>query len=289
MANENIDESNREQADYWNDHAGAKWVQAEAMLDAQLKPLGERAIDAVPVTPGMRVLDVGCGCGDTTLEVARRVGPDGAAVGVDISRPMLERAAERARSASLSNARFVLADATTFESEDDDKFDAALSRFGVMFFADSVAAFANIRAQLTTNGRLSFVCWQPADKNPWLFIPTLAAAEYVDIPRPSDPYAPGPLAFADADRTRTILGDAGFSDIAFESVELELSVGGGGSPAETAEFLINLGPVARVLKANPDVDRRPIVDAIRESIAPYDKGSGVRMGSAAWLVTANAG
>jgi SAM-dependent methyltransferase len=289
MQKENIDEANREQSDYWNDHAGEKWVQAETMLDAQLKPLGERAIDAIRLAPGMRVLDIGCGCGDTTLEVAKRIGPDGHAVGIDISRPMLERAAERARSESLSNARFVLADATTFTSDLDGEFDAALSRFGVMFFADPVAAFTNIRAQLTKRGRLSFVCWQSADKNPWLFVPTLAASEHIEIPRPADPYAPGPLAFADADRTRKILGDAGFSNIAFESIELELGVGGGGSPEETAEFLINLGPVARVLKANPDVDRRPIVDAIRKSIAPYDKGNGVRMGSAAWLVTATAG
>jgi ubiquinone/menaquinone biosynthesis C-methylase UbiE len=289
MPNDNIADANLEQAEYWNDQAGPKWVQAEAVLDAQLKPLGERAIDAVPVKPGMRVLDVGCGCGDTTLEVARRVGPDGEAVGVDLSAPMLERAAERAREQSLLNARFVRGDATTFRPDDEKTFDAAVSRFGVMFFADSVASFTNIRALLTPNSRLSFICWQAVDKNPWIYVPTLAAAEHIEIPRPADPYAPGPFAFADADRTRTILSDAGFSDIAFESLELELAVGGGGSPEQAAEFLMNLGPVARILKDKPETDRRIVVDAIRNAIVPYDKGDGVRMGSAAWLVTANAG
>ena len=289
MANATEGDSNREQIEYWNEQAGPKWVQNEALLDAQLEPYGMAALDRANLADGQRVLDVGCGCGDTTLEIARRVAPKGTAVGLDVSAPMLDRAAERARHEGLDNAVFELADAATFAPADHVPFDAVASRFGVMFFDEPVAAFTNLHGLLGAGGRLSFVCWQGVEKNPWLFLPVLAAAEIVEVKRPEDPYAPGPLAFADIDRTTGILRSAGFHDVAYEPFEIEVAVAGGQPLEQSAEFLLTLGPLARALNENPEVDRARVLEAVKNAVEPYAENGTVRMPSAAWLVSANRG
>jgi SAM-dependent methyltransferase len=278
---------NAEQIRYWNEQAGAKWVQMQASIDAQIRPLGEIAMDRGAIAAGERVLDVGCGCGAATLAIARRVGAAAEAVGIDISAVMLERARAAAAEAGIGNVRFENADAQTHRFAAG-SFDVAFSRFGVMFFAHPEEAFANLRSALRGGGRLAFVCWRALEENPWMLVPLGAALQQLPAPPalPS-PEAPGPFAFADADRIRRILEGAGFSAVRIDAVDETLSVGGAGGLEAAADFLVQIGPTGRILREANDADLCARVgDAVRAALRPYASGDGVRMPSAAWAVTA---
>jgi SAM-dependent methyltransferase len=277
---------NAQQIEYWNRQAGPRWVSHQELLDAQIAPLGRLVMERAALARGERVLDVGCGCGDSTLELARRVGAAGAVLGVDLSAPMLERARERSRASDAANAAFLQADAQTHAFELA-SFDLLYSRFGVMFFADPPAAFANLRRALRPAGRLAFVCWQPLARNPWMLVPLGAAAKHVELPPPPPPGAPGPFAFGDPDLVRAVLGRAGFADPDVEPVEAELSIGGADRDS-TVEFLMGIGPAAASLRDASREQRARVAGAIREAIAPYATPDGVRMGGAAWIVRARA-
>jgi SAM-dependent methyltransferase len=267
---------NAGQVAYWNDTAGSVWAQAQGPLDRQLAPLGRRAMAALAPQPGERILDIGCGAGETSLELARAVGPDGRVTGVDISRPLLEIARRRAEGAA-----FIEADAQTYPFEAG-AFDAAFSRFGVMFFAEPAAAFANIRRALKPGGRLAFVCWRPAAENPILSLPFAAAATYLPPPTPPEPGAPGPFAFADPERVRGILAQAGFADVALTSYETKI----GGGDLETALGLaLKIGPLGSALREHPD-KRDIVIAAVRAALAQHVGPDGVKLDSATWIVTA---
>jgi SAM-dependent methyltransferase len=276
---------NAEQITYWNETAGPKWVALEEMLDEQIRGLGEVAMDRVGIAPGERVVDVGCGTGQTALQLARRVGPAGAVVGLDISEPMLARARARARSAGAENVTFVAADVQTHRFEPA-QADTCFSRFGVMFFADSVAAFGNLRSALRPGGRLGFVCWQALPENPWMGVPLSAALQHVPLPVPGPPDGPGPFAFADAARVQGILARAGFSAVTVADHRSVLTVGGTAGLDRAVEFMMQMGPAAAALRAADPGLRGTVAAAIREALVPYDTPAGVRMASAAWVVTA---
>jgi SAM-dependent methyltransferase len=280
---------NAEQITYWNQQAGPTWVAVQSLIDQQIRPLGRRAMERAGLGAGQRVLDVGCGCGDTTLELATRVAPGGEALGVDISAPMLTRAAQQARAANVPNARFELADAQTSELPAG-RFDVLFSRFGVMFFADPAVAFTNLRQALRAGGQLAFVCWQSMMENPWMAVPMMAALQHLPPPPMPAPGAPGPFAFADPDRVRDILTNAGFADVALEPVRMALSVGGGNDLDTTVDFILRMGPTARALREADDPELQPLVAAsVREALAPYQTAdAGVMMDSASWIVTARA-
>lgn len=280
-----IPSANPEQHQYWNETAGPKWAQLSDVIDTQIAPLGGEALDRIGVGPGQRVLDVGCGCGQTTLELARRVGAKGAALGADISRPMLESARARALEAGVRNARFEHSDAQVhpFEAE---AFDLVFSRFGVMFFSDPGAAFANLLRALRPGARLGFVCWQALAQNAWMLRPMAALAPLLSLQPPSDPHAPGPFAFADADRVTRILQDAGFGSVAVEGMERELLVGGGASLDDTVGFLLQMGPAGAALRDAAEDVRNKAAAAVRDAIAPFETEVGVRMPAAAWLFQA---
>ena len=274
---------NAEQITYWNEAAAPKWIRYQDVLDEQLRSLGERTMDLGAIGAGERVLDVGCGCGATTLEIARRVGSSGAVVGIDISAPMLAHAQDRIRAAGAANVELRNADAQThaFGSE---RFDLVYSRFGVMFFADPGRAFANLRRALRPGGRLAFVCWQSLDKNPWMAVPMAAAAREIAFPPPPAPGTPGPFAFADAARVRGILEEAGFGDSTFTAHEEVLTIGGTRSLAEAVEFLVQMGPTGAALR-QADADAAVRVQAVvKSALTPYVTRAGVRMDSAAWIV-----
>lgn len=273
------DAGNAQQVAYWNDAAGPTWAELSGPLDRQLAPLGRRAMAELDLGPGQRVLDVGCGAGETTLELAAT----GAhAVGVDISRPLLEVA--RARSGGRGEIRFFEADAQTYPFEPA-SFDAVFSRFGVMFFADPAAAFANIRRAMKPGGRLAFVCWRAPAENPIMSLPMMAALPHVGAPpSPPEPGAPGPFAFADPQRVRGILSTAGFADVAVTPHDEPI---GSGDRETTLGLALRIGPLGALLRENPD-RRDAVVGAVRAALAPYDGPDGVKLDSATWIVTARA-
>jgi SAM-dependent methyltransferase len=276
---------NAEQIRYWNETAGPKWVALQDVLDAQLEALGQRVMSRLGIGPGDRVLDVGCGCGQSTLELARRVAPDGRATGLDVSAVMLERARSQAAGAGAIDVEFVLGDAQTHAFARS-SFDALFSRFGVMFFADPEAAFANLRGALRPGGRLGFLCWQALQENPWLLVPLTAAAAHVTLAPPAAPEAPGPFAFADRERLARILAGAGFRDVLFENHRAMLTVGGGENLDRAVDLMMQMGPAGAALRtAEPDVRIR-VADAMRDALAPHRTPEGVRLASASWLVAA---
>jgi len=188
----------------------AAWAEVREPLELQLAPLGWRALAALAPRPGECVLDIGCGGGETALDLARAVAPDGTVVGVDLSAAVLAFAQRTAK--GCERVRFVQADAQVFPFEPA-SFDAAFSRFGVMFFADPTAAFINIRRSLRPNGRLAFVCWRALEENQLDVLPLRAGSAHLPPQPAHDPDAPGPFAFANSDRVRGILERAGFGEI----------------------------------------------------------------------------
>jgi SAM-dependent methyltransferase len=276
---------NAEQITYWNEQTGPKWVAEQAALDRMIAPFGERAMAALGVAAGHDVVDVGCGCGDTSLELGRRVTASGSVLGVDISAPMLGRARERAKAEGLAHVHFAAADAQTHRFPPASA-DRIFSRFGVMFFAEPPGAFANLRATLRPDGRLGFVCWQPVTENHWMLVPVMAAAQIVALPPPPPPDAPGPFQLGDKDKLAGVLSAAGFRDVAIESFAPKIVVGGGRDLDQTVAFVLQLGPVGAVLRQQPDADMARVSAAVREAIAPYETPEGVAMPSATWIVTA---
>jgi SAM-dependent methyltransferase len=243
-------------------------------------------MDRGGIAAGERVLDVGCGCGQTTLDLAHRVGSTGFVLGIDISTVMLDRARELARTTGLGPVRFENADAQTHAFVSD-SFDVVFSRFGVMFFADPEGAFANLHNALARGGRLAFVCWRSLPENPWMAVPIAAALQHVDPPPILAPDAPGPFAFADAQRVRGILTGAGFDDVTLAELDETLTVGGGGELDRTVDFLLQMGPTAAALREASPAKVSQVQAAVREVLVPYHQdGVGVRMASASWIVSA---
>jgi len=278
---------NAEQIEYWNTASGPKWVALESLLDAQIGGLGRTAMDRAGIAAGERVLDVGCGCGATTLELAERVGPAGSVLGIDVSAPMLARARERVAEAGLANVDLRNVDAQThvFTAEEGVR-DVLFSRFGVMFFADPPAAFANLRGALRPDGRLAFVCWRPLAENPWMRVPVEALARAVPLPPPPEPGAPGPFAFGDADRVRAILREAGFRAVELAPCDTPLAIAGGAPLAEAVSFALQVGPASRALADASPADRERAAELLDEALAPYAGPRGVVLDSASWIVTA---
>ncbi len=278
-------QANQEQIQYWNVQSGPQWVRMQQRLDAQLSPLGLAVMQRAEIKSGEQVLDVGCGCGQTALELAQRVGPNGSVLGIDISQPMLARARDRQSAGKIENLEFLCADAQThlFERE---RFDLICSRFGVMFFDDPPAAFGNLRSALRPNGRLCFICWQGLERNDWIRVPLRAAAQHIELPTPPLPDAPGPFALADPDRVRRILEAAGFRDVRCEAHETELSLGGATNVDEGVEFLLEIGPIATLLREAEAPLRARVAQAIREALAPHVRQDAVSLHGETWIVFA---
>jgi SAM-dependent methyltransferase len=274
--------SNIAQIEYWNTKAGETWAKFQEALDRQIQTLGLAAMDTLRPEKGEHIIDIGCGCGQTSLDLGSRVGAAGSVVGVDISKPMLEVALRRPRPAPNLRVTFKQLDA---QSDDlgDGCFDAAFSRFGVMFFSDPVVAFANIRRSLNPSGRLVFVCWRPLNQNPWMREPLDAALPLLPPIAPFDPMAPGPFAFADAGRVQSILDEARFGSVKVGPFDAAI---GGANLEQTLQLALNVGPLAAALRESPE-RAETVANAVRDVLSKYATPNGVLMPAAVWIVSAH--
>jgi ubiquinone/menaquinone biosynthesis C-methylase UbiE len=283
MSGPQIDDRNADQAAYWNGPAGHHWSERQQIQDLILAPVSRVLIDRARITPDSRVIDVGCGCGATTIEIGKRLEPAGHVLGLDISAPMLARARELAP--KDSPIEFVLADATVHKFEPG-TFDLLISRFGVMFFADPIASFSNLRTALKRNGRVVFACWREPRQNPWLMVPLKAAYKHVPKLPEMAPHDPGPFAFAQEDWVRRILTSAGFASVAMEAHDLQFDIAVGRGLEAAIEGALEIGPASRALEGQPEHLREAAIASIREALRPLVTDGRVPLGGSIWIVSA---
>ncbi|MGH9138144.1 MAG: class I SAM-dependent methyltransferase [Acidimicrobiales bacterium] len=276
---------NVEQAQEWDTTEGEHWVAHQERYDAMLAPFLDPLLDAAGLTRDATALDVGCGCGVTTRAAAKRAAA-GAAVGVDLSGPMLALARQLAAEEGLGNVSYEQADAQVHPFEPAG-FDAVISRFGVMFFADPVAAFANIRTALRPAGRLVFTCWRPAVDNEWIMVPAGAALQHVPLPDLGDDSQPGPFTLGRRERIAEVLDAAGFEAVSVDPVDAPLRLGA--DAEDTVEFIRGTSLAQELIgQVAPDVAQRALA-AIADALGAFEADAGVVLGSAAWLVIAGNG
>jgi SAM-dependent methyltransferase len=270
-----------EQAAYWNGPGGEGWLAAYQRIRRAIGDIGDVGLAAAAPQHGEHVIDIGCGTGDTTAALARAVGLAGHVLGVDISETLIEAA----RAHRLENATFVVGDAAThpFRAE---AYDLVFSRFGVMFFADPVAAFRNIRHALRPTGRLVFIAWRTPQENPWGTVPARAAQPFLPpLPRPG-PEDPGQFSFGERARVERILNEAGFHKLRLEPIDRQIWMGP--SVADVLAGAGRFGPLARAFAVAEPAAIEKAKQAIAQALAPHEGPDGVRLPGACWLVQANA-
>lgn len=275
---------NAAQQNYWNTVAGPRWVGFGGAMESRVREVNALLLAHAAPKPGERVLEIGCGTGATTVPLAEAVGREGHVLGVDIAEPMLAGARRRVAESGLANVTLVLADAQAHRF-DPAGFDLIVSRFGVMFFADPRAAFANLCGAARPGGRLSFACWAPLAENPQWLVAYEVAQRRLGLPAPQDPRAPGPLAFSDPDYVRGFLAAAGFADIDIRRERPDMI---GASPEAEAAFALTMGPSGRLVdEKKPDAATRAALQReVAEALAAHVKNGALRLPSAIFLVSA---
>jgi SAM-dependent methyltransferase len=271
-----------DQTTLWNGPAGNAWVEAQESLDQVLKPFEDLLVEAVPAGSGAQVLDVGCGTGGVALAVAGRLGAKGRCVGIDISEPMI--AAARARpERDATPATFIRADVQSHEFEPA-SFDMIISRFGVMFFDDSVRAFANLRRAAGDGAELRFIAWRSAAENPFMTTAERAAAPLLPNVPPRQPDAPGQFAFGDGRRVHGILEESGWAGIEIRPIDVTCTL----PEKALVGYLTRLGPVGMALRDADERTRTQVIQTVRAAFDPYVHGAEVRFTAACWMVGARA-
>lgn len=277
--------ANAEMRRYWNEVAGPRWVGRLGVQEARNVEVTEMLLEAARVTPGERVLDIGCGPGATTLPYAAAVGPQGHVTGLDISEPMLDVARRRVAEHGLANVTLILGDAQVYPLPPG-SFDLVTSRFGVMFFADPAAAFANLCRALRPGGRLAMAVWAAIEENVHRKVPYEIALRHLGPPAPAPSRAPGPEVFSDRDYFRGILAGAGFAGIAIAPKRFHVR---GGTPASMAEHVALFGAVQRLMdeKGADAATRQAIIRETEAALAAYQTADGVRLPAMFLLATAH--
>jgi len=275
--------ANQDQVDFWNGRMGQEWVALQERMDANLSAIHQALMPFAAPRAGEAVLDIGCGTGTTSMALADAVGPKGRVTGLDISKEMLGLARQRGQ--GRANLAFVEADAsqTSFQPE----YDLLFSRFGVMFFDDPAAGFANMRKAAKPGGRVAFVCWRTPQENLWASAPMAAAKPFLPDMPPPDPLAPGPFAFADAGRVRAILEQGGFKDARIEKFDGVMDMGR--DLDLTAAQMLRIGPVARAAAELDEAAKAKITAAVKEALGRFIRADGsIAPPVACWLVEARA-
>lgn len=276
--------TNVEQREYWDGHGGHHWREEAERYETLNAAFGEKLLEALSLQPGERVLEVGCGNGGVALGLARRVGPTGRVLGVDLSGPMLGNARRGAAEAGLDHVAFEHGDAQVHPFEPGG-FDAVCSRFGVMFFDDPVVAFANLARAARPGGRLAVLCWQDLLRNEWITVPVGAALNHVPMPALGDPGTPGPFALADPDHLSRVLRDAGWDEVMLDDVEAPMRMGA--SVDDAVAFMQRTEMAQTLMKDVPEETVAAAWAAVREAVAPHARDDGaVVLTGRAWLASA---
>jgi SAM-dependent methyltransferase len=276
-------EGSNEMSALWNGTGGNAWVDLAPVLDQMFLGLETMLIDAAAARGAERVLDVGCGTGATTIAIARRLGAGGACTGVDISARMIGAATARPAD-GFPAPEFIVADAATYPFEPG-AYDLLTSRFGVMFFDDPMAAFANLRRAIAPGGGLRFFCWRGPEDNSFMTAGTRATKHLLPEMPERRPGAPGQFAFADEGRVREILVEAGWEGIEVEPVDVPCIFPAAG----LVGYLTRLGPVGQALGDADEGTRAEVLDALRLAYEPYVEGGEVRFAAGCWSVGAENG
>ena len=275
-------------AEDWAGEMGVRWLASLDRFESMIAPVGDALLARAGLRAGERVVDIGCGGGATSREIARRVQPGGTVVGVDISAALVAEAARRAASAGLTNAAFVVADAAV-ALPPGAPFDRLVSRFGSMFFPNPAAAFQNLGRMLRTGARADFAVWAPARENAWVAGLMGVVGAHMEIPAPV-PRAPGPFAFDDPEYFRAVLEGAGFRDLQFQRWEGQQLIGGAGAdPADAARFVLNAMSFGALVQEQPPALRAAVEAELTALFAAHQTPAGIAMGADAWLVSASAG
>ena len=274
--------ANAEMAAAWNGVSGQAWVDEQQLLDRTFAPIEALLAQEAAASGARAVLDIGCGSGATTLAVARRLGASGQATGVDISAPLIAVAQARAQQAGLA-ARFIRADAQT-HAFDAASFDLMISRFGVMFFDDPVAAFTNLRRAAKPDGALRLLVFRSIAENPFMTTAERAAAPLLTNLPPRKPDAPGQFAFADRDRVRGILEKAGWAQAELTALDIECAFPAG----DLERYFTRLGPLSQVLREPDESTRQRVIREVRAAFEPFVRDGAVRFTAACWMISARA-
>jgi SAM-dependent methyltransferase len=273
---------NADQLAFWNGPGGHTWVARQAHTDITLAPVSEALLALAAPNAGERVLDIGCGCGATTLELARAIGPAGRVAALDISAPMLAEGQARAKAAGIANVDWLQADAATAAL---DEYDLLVSNFGLMFFGDPVAAFAHLRRAARPGARMAFVCWRPLAENPWMEVPMRAVSPHVP-PRPkANPQAPGMFAFADPQRVTQVLAAAGWASPRLDKLDRDLDIAADRGLEEAVVQSTQIGAISSWLRGQPAEVITAAVASVHEALAAHLDGASVRLPGAMWLVS----
>ncbi len=284
------DAANQEAITAWDGPLFDRFLRFQHLIEGGFAALGEAAIELLAPQPGERALDIGCGFGDTTRELAGLVAPGGTAVGLDAAPRFIEHAREAAAQAGIANASYAVADIQTMEPGE--PFDLAFSRFGTMFFANPVAAMRNVRRSLVPGGRLAMVVWRRREDNDWLYRAQRIVEEIVSRPEEYEEptCGPGPFSMADADTTSDVIQRAGFEDVAFHRLDRLMTIGA--DMDQAIDIVTALGPAGEILRLQGERAAHlhgRVEEALREGMADMATADGIAAMASTWVVTARAG
>jgi SAM-dependent methyltransferase len=287
MTDQQAGSANAREAEYWNSAATRAWAELHEPIDRLFADLTQAVLDLAAPQPGEKVLDIGCGSGTTVLELARRVGPTGHVLGVDISQQSVERARERIAAAGVRPAEVALSDVSTHTFAPN-TFDLAFSRFGVMFFSDPTATFTNLRTAMKPNGRLALAVFRTPQENRWGIGPLAAVRHLLPPITPPGPEEPGQFSWADRARVHRILQGAGFREVSLTPHDPAMLLAGPRGAADAADFMMRVGPVARAtLNASAQL-QKTVRSSLEAFFQSHDGPHGVILPGAIWVVRARA-